>query len=167
MKRHLILLLFFLSSCSIGLLSKHERKVERAKSKIQKLVKKYPELKFTSTDTVEIQDIRIDTLITKQIDTTVVNKITHDTVTIETERAVVKYRVVKDSVYLGFHVKPDTLIKIDTVYREIITNTDVINTEKNCMSCVEKYTSYVVWLFIIIFVAFGIYKLVIRSIKPF
>jgi hypothetical protein len=162
-----ILLLLFFTSCSIGLFTtSKERKIERAKSKIQKLVKKYPELVEYNTDTVEIQKITIDTVFTKEIDTTFVNQISSDTVTVETERIVIKYRVINDSLHMNFKVKQDTIPIHDTIYVKVPVKQAIINAESDCKAYIEKNLSYGFWFIVVIFAIIVIVKLLYKFIKP-
>lgn len=158
--KYLIIVLFTLSMFSCAT---RKGKIERAKGKIQRLTTKYPELLTNFSDTVIVPEIITDTIITEEHDTTVVNIVSNDTVTIETERAIVKYRIIKDSVYLNLNVKPDTIVRIDTLYKEIIKEVGIINTEKDCFHCVKKYAMYIFVIIIILLLLYVGIKILLRN----
>jgi hypothetical protein len=150
MKHSILILLIFLSSCSVFNPSR-ERQVERAKDKIGRIVQKFPELKETERDTTLIPIILFDTLITVEERTVTQEKITKDTIRIETERAKLKLLVKKESIFVDLLVKADTIFKLDTVYALQIVESNVVNLEKDCQYCLKQYKSKIIFWTITIF----------------
>lgn len=147
---YLLLLLLLGSSC--GVLRSPE---ERAKRKIKKLLDKYPEIKTEETSSRSDTLVRIDSLITKEvnIDTSFIfssdtvylfteGKVSTEVRVINNERLRVKTVVQSDTIYYR-----DTLIREETIIREIVKPEEA--------SFFDKYGVLLIFGFVIlVFVVF-------------
>lgn len=164
----LIFFIFSLTSCSVFNPAR-EIRIEKAKKRIANIIEKYPELSKTRRDTLLIPMILSDTIYIPDERTIVTQKITKDTIRIETERAKLKLLVKKESVFVDLLVKADTIIKTDTVYIEHILEQNTINLERNCDYCIKKYKNRIyIWSGIVlffIFVSFIIFYIIKKYLK--
>lgn len=139
MGRLRFILLIALASCSPEL--RRLKRIEKAKDKIETLVKKYPEIATLESDTVTKEVVRIDTLFTEKLDTVFTDKLYYDTVYQVTQgRATTKVVVTHDTIKIDLLVDADTLVIRDTVRIDCIENTTTISTRPNF------FVRAVVWL---------------------
>jgi len=128
--RVLIIICLLFSACSTP------------QGKLQKLLKKYPELVTTKHDTIVI----IDTISSIQKDTIFNNVFSKDTITIVQDRLSIKYVNDGKTVYLKG--------RCDTIYRMIkvpITTQMVTPVPED--SFIEKLTFYGFWIFLVLLIA--------------
>ena len=111
----IILLAAILSSCGNPFKSKELRHKNKCNRKLERVVKKCPELLTPDTITVEIPAIKIDTVLQVQLDTMVIDSIIRVLDTIPDYRDRVKYltEFVTQALYI------DTNLTIDGVFIHI------------------------------------------------
>jgi len=144
MKNIIILLLLSLTvlSCS------YEKKLKRANRKIEKLTKKYPQLlqKDTLYDTFNIITPTV------KYDTAFVD-VAGDTTIITRDRLEIKYVRFGDSVFIEGKCKGDTIVQtVEIPYEKIVIQKESI------IDKVKKYTNYIVFLLVLLFVGYLLKK---------
>lgn len=160
-KKLIIIVSFLLLSCSPEF--KRAKRIERAKDRIERLVKKYPEVATVQKDTIVKEIINIDTLVTEKIDTLYENLFFHDTVyQVKEGKATTKVIVSRDTIRIGLTVEPDTLIIKDTIKVECPTINITVDTFPNFfvrfLSWLQKAFGVAGILLIILLIIGGIWK---------
>lgn len=163
MSKQITFLLLFLFCAGMFTSCSYKTRRENAKSKIQRLSQQY-NLSTLEADTLFVPEIVTDTVIIDSTKTEEVFKFKTDTVyTVKNERAEARVVVSRDSIFIDIMSPPDTIILMDTVYKEVISSKEVINTEKDCWHCAKQASWKILLLLLIIgLVIFGLNKLNLR-----
>ena len=158
----ILLSIILLSSCN-PFISKDLRKKNKCNRKLERVVKKCPELLNTDTIidtiTVTIPEIRIDTVLKVEIDTLVIGDIINALDTIKTDKEKIRYltQYVTQAMYIDTNLTIDgvfihinlldgeLLVSIDKPLEVVkVLDTDIIQTIKKIkLTPLESFTNWI------------------------
>ena len=177
----IILLICLLSSCN-PFISKELRRKNKCNRKLERVVRKCPELLKTDTIKqvveIEVSKVQIDSFITIEHDTTWLNEINNDTVRQLVREKIFEYFPFKDTIahyvdgytFLFYNVNgnigytvtkpPERLLKEIETPIEVIKPVQLTITEQ-IMNVLSKFF----WWFVLLVISILAYKIIMKKIK--
>lgn len=159
MRSCIVITLLILVSCSPRAIERrHDRRVDRADNRIERIVARFPELMRVDT----ISDTIVHHIASVRFDTSFIDTGGVDTIMIENDRLVIRYVRTGDTIMLLGECKADTV----TIPIRVPVDRIVVQ-KQSIIEALTKSGKQMLWIVIAVLLLYIVIRVVWKFIKPF